>query len=71
MKSFNANMVCPHCQTKGHVVTEKAKVKNGISGGKATGAVLTAGLSVLATGLSRKTEVTKASCNNCRSEWMF
>jgi transcription elongation factor Elf1 len=64
-------MVCPHCQTRGHVRTTQTKVKKGISGGKATGAVLTAGLSVLATGLSRKEKVTKATCGNCNSSWQL
>jgi hypothetical protein len=67
----NKQMICPHCQTKGHVWTEQVKVKQGVSGGKATGAVLTGGLSLLAVGLSRKQKVTKANCKNCRSEWMF
>lgn len=41
-------MVCPHCQTSGHVMTERVKVKQRISGGKATGAVLTGGFSLRA-----------------------
>ena len=40
-------IVCQHCQTKGKVVTEMARVKVGISGGKATAAVLTGGWSLL------------------------
>lgn len=71
MKTRNPQMVCPHCQTKGSVSTEKAKVKQGISGGKATGAVLTMGVSMLATGLSCKQKVTKARCRTCGSEWVF
>ena len=46
-------------------------MKQGISGGKATAAVLTAGISMLGTGLSRKQKVTKAKCRNCRAEWVF
>jgi len=71
MATKNAQMICPHCQTKGHVYSERTKMKQGISGGKATGAVLTLGVSMLATGLSRKQKVTKAQCKNCGSEWMF
>jgi hypothetical protein len=56
---------------RGRVVTEKVKVKRGISGGKATAAVLTAGLSLFATGLSRKDITTKAKCLNCNAEWYF
>lgn len=64
-------IVCPQCQTRGHVVTRQAKVKRGISGGKAAGAVLTAGISVIATGLSRKNAVTEAHCSNCKTVWQF
>lgn len=64
-------MICPHCQTPGHVKTEKTKVKAGVSGGKATGALLTGGLSLLAVGLSRKTKATKAHCGNCGADWIF
>jgi hypothetical protein len=71
MATKNAQMICPHCQTRGHVSTERTKMKQGISGGKATGAVLTMGVSMLATGLSRKQKVTKANCKNCASEWVF
>ncbi len=67
----DSRLVCPHCQQAGHVTTKQVKAKQGISGGKAAGAVLTAGLSVLATGLSRKQHVTKATCGNCRSSWTF
>jgi hypothetical protein len=66
-----SKLVCPHCQVFGHVRTERVKVKKGISGGKATGAVFTAGISLIATGLSRKETVTKATCGNCGSVWHF
>lgn len=49
--------------------TKRVTQKQGISGGKATGAVLTAGFSVLATGLSRKQEVTECKCGNCKMVW--
>jgi hypothetical protein len=64
-------MVCPHCQTSGRVSTRQVKAKKGISGGKATGALLTGGLSILATGLSRKEMVTQAHCSNCGATWTF
>jgi hypothetical protein len=67
----DSKIVCPQCQTAGHVTTRRVKAKKGISGGKATGAVLTAGFSILATGLSRKELVTQAACANCRSLWTF
>lgn len=71
LKGFSENpkIVCPFCQTAGHVVSRTAKVKRGISGGKATGALLTGGLSLLATGLSRKQTVTEAICKNCDSHF--
>ena len=71
MMTKKPQMVCPHCQTKGSVMTERTKMKQGISGGKATAAVLTLGVSMLGTGLSRKQKVTKAKCTNCGSEWVF
>lgn len=64
-------IVCQHCQTKGFVTTKKLRQKQGISGGKATAAVLTGGVSVVATGLSRHEQVTKAECSNCGAEWIF
>ena len=67
----SSQMVCPHCQAKGTVTTKTVKKKKGISGGKATGAVLTAGFSILATGLSRKEKTTEARCRKCGSVWYF
>jgi hypothetical protein len=67
----NPQLVCPHCQTKGQVDAQGVRVKRGISGGKATGAVLTGGLSLLATGLSRKESRTAARCGNCNMEWII
>lgn len=64
-------LICPHCQTKGSVTTKQVRIKGSVSGAKATGALLTGGLSLLATGLSRKQNVTEASCSNCGSIWHF
>jgi transcription elongation factor Elf1 len=69
--SLNPALICPHCQTKGQVRVKAIKHKSGISGGKAAAAVLTAGVSVLATGLSRKEAMTQAKCGNCGSTWRF
>lgn len=63
--------VCPHCQTKGKVLTKAVLKKSGISGAKATGAILTGGVSLLATGLSKKDSLTQAHCVNCNSTWHF
>jgi len=67
----DAKIVCPHCQEKGSVVTRRIEVKQGVSGSKATGAILTAGISLLFTGLSRKGLVTEARCSYCGSIWHF
>ena len=64
-------MICPHCQTKGQVRTRQVKQKKGVSGGKATAAVVTAGWSLLGTGLSRKEKMTEARCNNCGAIWHY
>ena len=67
----NDAMICPHCQTKGKVRAKGITQKAGISGAKATGAILTGGVSVLAAGLSRKEDKTQAHCDNCGSTWTF
>jgi len=69
--TINAQIACPQCQHTGSVTTRKTMQKAGVSGGKATGAILTGGLSLLATGLSRMQQVTKAHCENCGSDWAF
>lgn len=68
---LNPSMICPHCQAKGSVRTQRVKQKKGISGGKATAALLTGGASLLAVGLSKKGEVTQAKCDNCHCQWSF
>lgn len=68
---ISPQMVCPHCQNKGKVRTRTISQKKGISGGKATAALLTGGVSLLATGLSRKETHTQAHCDNCGCTWVF
>jgi|SRR5690348_8716568 len=68
---INSKMVCPHCNIAGKVRTRSVTQKKGISGGKATAAVFTAGISMLATGLSRKESMTQAHCTNCKNTWFF
>lgn len=65
----NQHIVCPHCGTRGRVKTKQVKVKQGVSGGKATAAVLTLGVSMLATGLSRKQKMTECTCKQCGMKW--
>lgn len=62
-------IICPHCQVKGNVRIQPVKYKKGISGGKATAALLTGGVSLLATGLSRKVAGSQAHCDNCKMTW--
>ncbi len=69
--NITPEVVCPHCGKRGCVATKRHKGKKGISGAKATGAIFTLGVSLLATGLSRKEWVTDAVCNNCGSRWTF
>ena len=65
----NVALVCPHCTEKGNVRTKPITAKKGVSGAKATGAILTGGVSLLATGLSRKENQTQMHCDNCNSNW--
>ncbi len=69
--ALNPAMICPHCQTKGSVRTRAVRAKAGVSGGKATMALLTGGLSLLATGLSRTETMTQAHCTCCGNNWKF
>ena len=68
---LNPELFCPHCQSKGHVRTKWVSQKAGVSGGKATAALLTGGFSLLAVGLSRKQELTQANCEKYGSTWTF
>lgn len=69
--SLNKEIVCSQCGKKGCVMTKRVRVKKGVSGAKVTGALFTGGLSILATGLSRKEWATAAKCKNCKSQWHF
>ncbi|MCY3972862.1 MAG: ankyrin repeat domain-containing protein [Candidatus Dadabacteria bacterium] len=65
-----SNLICPHCQVKGKVQTYQGEqIKEGLSGGKIMGGVLTGGFSLLLTGLSRKHDITRAACENCGQTW--
>lgn len=66
---INAAMICPHCQVAGKIRTKNIKQKKGVSGGKATAALLTLGVSLLAVGLSRKEQTTEVHCDNCNNTW--
>jgi hypothetical protein len=62
-------LLCPHCQSRGTVQSKTGKAKKGVSGGKATAAVFTGGISLLGTGLSRRQPVTVRTCSNCKTKW--
>lgn len=63
------SLLCPHCNTKGNVYRKAVKESDGISGGKATGAILTGGTSLWLTGLSKQYEAAKLRCKSCDSRW--
>lgn len=67
--AINKHINCQHCGTTGYVDSKQVKMKQGISGGKATAAVFTAGISMLGTGLSRKQAVTEMRCTKCKTVW--
>ena len=69
--SKNSAIVCQQCQTKGNVYTRRIVKKSGVSGGKATAALLTGGISLFAVGLSKKVPSTDAFCTNCKTKWSF
>ena len=69
--SKNQKIVCPHCQKAGFVRTKIIMQDKGIHGSKVAAAVITGGITVLAGGLSRKEQMTKAHCENCNSDWVF
>jgi hypothetical protein len=68
---LNPAMICPHCHQAGTVRTKVGNHNKGIHGGKATAAMLTGGITLLATGLSRHENQTEAHCDHCKNSWVF
>jgi hypothetical protein len=68
---LNHTIICPQCHTKGAVRMRWEMRKGGVSGGKATAAILTGGTSLLLPGRYRWQEATEAHCDNCTSTWKF
>lgn len=62
-------IVCPHCNTTGSVTVRRLQQKQGVSGGKATSALLTGGVSLVAVGLSKKGWVNQLTCSSCSMVW--
>ena len=60
---------CPFCHGVGTVVVQKIKKKKGVSTGKATAALLTAGISLIGTGLAKKEMVSQLTCAACNMTW--
>jgi DNA polymerase III gamma/tau subunit len=46
-------------------------LRNAVAAGNVRQAYLFGGISLFATGLSRKQKVTKAKCKTCGNEWVF
>ena len=67
--TINSVITCPKCQHKGEVRTKMMERKKGISVAKAAGAWATCGLSLFATGISKKEEITQGHCDKCNSTW--
>jgi hypothetical protein len=67
----NDQIVCAHCHKSGYITTSKVQRKAGVSGGKATAAILTGGVSLLATGLAKKEWATQITCSNCQSVYFM
>jgi hypothetical protein len=65
---LNPDMICPHCQNKG-VRTATVSREKGISGTKASSALLLGGVSVLVRGLSRMEQETECRCTKCGMLW--
>lgn len=68
---LNPHVVCSQCNTTGKCRVKPIDKKVGVSGGKATAAILTGGVSLLATGLSRKEKVSQVTCGHCKCSWQF
>lgn len=68
-RAGDTQLVCPHCQSQGTVTSTTGKAKKGVSGGKATAALLTGGATLVFTGLSRRQAVTIRTCSNCNTKW--
>lgn len=64
-----ARIVCPHCQTAGHVTTMLAKRRRRLSATRVISAGVTLGASLPMAGTSKKNVVTEMNCSNCGMKW--
>lgn len=66
-----AQIVCPHCQTRGSVAARDTKRSTRLGVRKTGAAILTLGASApLTGGISKKQMVTEMSCKNCGMRWV-
>lgn len=68
-RAKQAKIVCPHCQTAGHVTFREVKRKKRVTATRLLGAAVTAGGSLAVTGVSKKGYVNEMSCSNCGVTW--
>ena len=68
--NIKSKIVCPYCNALGCVGLKKVERKSGLHGGKATVGLFTGGLSLLATGLSRKMPSLEYKCYSCGAKWI-
>lgn len=68
---LNPALMCPYCRKKGNIRTKRVERKKRVSGATATGTILIGGVSIVASDLSRKEQVTEVYCGNCEGTWEF
>lgn len=70
MRTEKTEIECPYCHRHGvRRQVARGRARGGISGGKATMALLTGGVSLLATGLTSHHGVTRLHCEHCGMKW--
>jgi hypothetical protein len=67
--TIKPHIVCPWCRRAGKVATHRVHAKVGYSAAKGVAAIMTQGVSLLFTGISKKKWVTMAKCFGCETEW--
>ncbi|MEJ2193376.1 MAG: hypothetical protein P8X73_00780 [Ignavibacteriaceae bacterium] len=70
-RTLNYEMICPYCQRKGQVRVKTIIQYKRINVVQATAAILTFGITLLATGFLRKEQERHAHCGYCNSVWHY
>lgn len=65
----DSQLVCPHCQTKGKIKTQRVKRAKRKTATRMLFGAATFGGSLAATGVSKKATVTACHCRNCGMQW--